>query len=443
MWYDNKSSYRDWQFAVLVTDVNLYILFMKIYDLVVIGGGPAGLMAAGRAAELGAQVLLLEKNQALGIKLLMTGGGRCNLTNQLPARLLAAALGTNGQWLLSALSRFDAETVMEFFQQRGVVLRTEANGRVFPDSNQASEILAVLVSYAKTAGVDIKTNAPVASLVTEAESISQLVLKDKNVVRANNFLIATGGRSYPSSGASGDAYDWLRAIGHRVITPQAALSPIILQTPALSLEGVSIVGGRLSLYQGREKLAQEEGDFLFTAQGISGPASLNLSRQIARQSSVSLTVSLDLLPEMNSEELEAEIVTLVASNKQAEIKNIMARLLPKKVVHFLLTQLSIDTDKKGHSLTRSERLELVTMFKDWRFGILSLRGFNEAMVTVGGVDLREVDGRTMLSRLYSNLYFAGEVLDLDGPTGGYNLQVAWTTGYIAGESAAAAIKLSI
>lgn len=416
---------------------------MKTYDLVVIGGGPAGLMAAGRAAELGAKVLLLEKNQALGIKLLMTGGGRCNLTNQLPARLLAAALGTNGQWLLSALSRFDAEAVMAFFQQRGVVLRTEANGRVFPDSNQAGEILSVLVNYAKLAGVDIKTNTPVASLVTETGSVVHLVLKDKSVVKASNFLIATGGRSYPSAGASGDAYNWLRAIGHRVITPQAALSPIILQNPAESLEGISIVGARLSLYQGRERLAQEEGDLLFTARGISGPASLNLSRQIARQSSVSLTVSLDLLPEMNSEELEAEIVTLVASNKQAEIKNIMARLLPKKVVHFLLTQLSIDTDKKGHSFTRSERLELVTMFKDWRFDILSLRGFNEAMVTVGGVDLREVDGRTMLSRLYSNLYFAGEVLDLDGPTGGYNLQVAWTTGYIAGESAAAAIKLSI
>ncbi|MFA6995145.1 MAG: NAD(P)/FAD-dependent oxidoreductase [Patescibacteria group bacterium] len=409
---------------------------MTRYDVVVIGGGPAGLMAAGRAAELDARVLLLEKNQKLGIKLLMTGGGRCNFTNNSPTRLLAEAYGVNGSWLLAGLSRFGPTEIIKFLEERGVRTRLEDGGRIFPQSNQASEILKVLTDYVKSNGTKIKTKSPVVKIIKERNRIIKVVLADQTEITATNFIIAAGGKSYPLSGSSGDAYTWLSELGHKVVNPQAGLCLIKVKENVKELEGLSLSGAQIKLYLDIKKISAEAGDFIFTSRGLSGPAALNLSRIIARQGIGNLKIKIDFSPDETTEDLDRKIQRLLVENKQMAIKNILSKLYPARLVIFALTQTKINPAKKGNGLTRLERKALVSFFKEFNLQIMSLGGFNEAMITVGGVDLKEVDPKTMVSKIISNLYLAGEVLNLDGPTGGYNLQIAWTTGYLAGDNAA-------
>lgn len=409
---------------------------MDNYDLIVIGGGPAGLIAAGRAAELGASVLLLEKNSNLGVKLLMTGGGRCNFTNKIPPRAFADAYGANGKWFLSGLTRFGSNELINFFKREGLKIKVEAAGRVFPESDQASELLNLLVEYAEHNGVMIKLASSVIKLEDDNKKIQAVVLSDGTTLRAKKFIIATGGRSYPSSGSTGDAYAWLRALAHRVIKPRPALSPILLNDDIKELQGISLTEIELRLFQGDKKLGSAIGDMIFTGSGLSGPAPLNLSRIIARHPGVPLEVKLDFMSAVNQEVLEQNILALTQENSRLDLKNIIADLVPKKLAAYLLAAAGISGSTKGNGLTKAERQSLVKALKAYSVSVKSLRGFEEAMITVGGVDLREVDPKTMGSKLFSNLYFAGEILDLEGPTGGYNLQVAWTSGYIAGESAA-------
>jgi len=409
---------------------------MKIYDVVVIGGGPAGLIATGRAAEFGARVLLLEKNKTLGVKLLMTGGGRCNFTNQSSARVLAEAFGENGRWLLSGLTRFGSDDIINFFTERGLKIKVEAGGRVFPENNDAREILKLLIDYIKLNNGEIKTEAKVVKIIKDGDKIFKLILSDETEVRAKNFIIATGGKSYPLSGSSGDAYDWLTALGHKIISPKAALSPIIVKESVEDLEGLSLSGAKIKLFQGDKKVAESAGDFIFTACGLSGPAALSLSRAIARFNNKNLKLKIDFSPETSNDELKDKIKDLIANNKQVDIKNILAKIYPKRLVNFVLTVCQINPEKKGNGITRLECQVMLNFFKDYELQVLNLGGFAEAMITVGGIDLKEVNPKTMASKILPNLYLAGEVLDLDGPTGGYNLQAAWTTGYLAGENAA-------
>jgi len=409
---------------------------MKIYDVVVIGGGAAGLIAAGRAAELGASVLLLEKNQELGIKLLMTGGGRCNFTNQSPVRLLSQSLGVNGRWLLSGLSRFGPNQIINFFEERGVKIRVEAGGRVFPESSNAREILKVLVDYVKLGGVDIKTKSSVVKIVKKENRIVKLILADKTEITALAFVLACGGKSYPHSGSSGDAYAWLENLGHKIVNPKAALSPIMVKEKVKELEGLSLKDASLSLFQAEKKINEENGDFLFTSNGLSGPAALNLSRSVARQVNRDLKIKIDFFPYETREGLGQKIEFFIAKNKQADIKNILSRFCHKRLVNFALEQIKINPSKKGNEVARLEKLKIIDFLKNYSLRLFGLGGFNEAMVTVGGVCLKEVDPKSMASKIITNLFLAGEILDLDGPTGGYNLQIAWTTGHLAGENAA-------
>lgn len=407
------------------------------YDIVVIGGGPSGLMAAGRAAELGAKVLVLEKNQALGVKLLMSGGGRCNFTNLSPVRILAEAFGINGRWLLSGLNCFGPDDVVEFFRARGVESHTEKGGRVFPEGDRANDILSVLVNYVKSNGGEIKTNSEVSKLLVNNKSIEKLILINQSEIVANKYIIACGGQSYPSSGSNGDAYKWLKIIGHKIIAPKAALSQSILKESTKELEGLSVNDAEIKLIVDNKFIKSEYGDFLFTARGISGPAALNLSRTAAKYSGRKLNLEIDFFPEESDKELEEKIITIINNNKQVDSKNAFSQLSNKRLISYILNNTEINPTKKANGITRLEREAIGKQLKGLRFEIAGLGGFNEAMITVGGVELKEVDPKTMASKIIDNLYLTGEILDLDGPTGGFNLQAAWTTGYIAGENSAA------
>ncbi|MEI7451878.1 MAG: NAD(P)/FAD-dependent oxidoreductase [Candidatus Falkowbacteria bacterium] len=409
---------------------------MSIYDVVVVGGGASGLIAAGRASELGARVLLLEKNKQLGVKLLMTGGGRCNFTNQSSPRVLAEAFGQNGKFLLSGLNRFGSEELIDFFSVRGLKYKIEDRGRVFPEGNKAQEILKLLVDYIKDGHGEIKTDSKVTKIIKTGNKISKLILADGSEIIAKKFIIATGGKSYPLSGSSGEAYSWLAELGHKIIKPRAALSPIIISENIKDLEGLSLSGAELTLVHNGQKIGHSFGDFIFTSRSLSGPAVLSLSRDSVRASVNKAEVVIDFCPDLSAEDLEDKIIALVAENKQVDIKNILARIFPKRLSNFILLNNRINPDKKANGLTKIERQLLVMAFKKYSLTTFGVGDFTEAMITLGGVDLKEVDPKTMASKLYSNLYLAGEVLDLDGPTGGYNLQAAWTTGYLAGEAAA-------
>lgn len=409
---------------------------MKIYDVVVIGGGPSGLMAAGRAAELGASVLLLEKNKSLGIKLLMSGGGRCNFTNLAPNRIFCEEVGLNGRWLLSGLSRYGSNEAIDFFSSRGLQIKIEDRGRVFPASNQAKDVLKVLQDYINTGGVTIATNATVAKIVSKNNKIEKLILENKKEIFAKNYILASGGKSYPLSGSSGDAYVWLQTLGHKIITPRAALSPVIVSDVIKDLEGLSINEAKVSFYKNNKKIKSESGDFIFTSRGLSGPVILNLSRAIAREDANKLKIIIDFFPNESLSDLEIRFRDLIDQNKQSDLINILSQIIHKRLASYLLQRLDIKSEKKGNGVTRFEREAIIKALKEFTFNVSSLGGFNNAMVTVGGLDLKEVDPKTMKSKIINNLFVAGEVLDLDGPTGGYNLQIAWTTGYLAGENAA-------
>jgi hypothetical protein len=342
----------------------------------------------------------------------------------------------NGRWLLSGLSRFGAAEMIGFLEERGVKTRTEAGGRVFPQSGQARAVLEALLDYIKKGKVEIRIGTTVQEIIEKSGRVAKLILADRTEIVANNFIITTGGASYPLSGSSGDAYAWLKALGHEIIAPRAALCPIIVKERIKELEGLSLADAVLTLYHDTEKIGREAGSFLFTSRGLSGPAALNLSRSVARQGKGGLEVKIDFFPDEDAVSLDNRLKDMINANKQMAIKNILSRLTHKRLAGFILASLAIEPAKKGDSLTKAERRALINLLKTYRLSVSGLAGFEEAMVTAGGVSLKEVDPKTMASKIIPNLYLAGEVLDLEGPTGGYNLQAAWTTGYLAGENAA-------
>ncbi len=408
-----------------------------IYDVAVIGGGASGLMAAGRAGEQGAKVVLLEKNGSVGLKLLMTGGTRCNLTNNIAdSKILATNFGSAGRFLISAFSRFGPKEVIAFFNGRGVATKIENNNRVFPVSDNGREVLKVLVDYAQAAGVMIMTNAVVKNIILEKGKIAELVLSDGKKIKAINYIIATGGRSYPVTGSSGDAYDWLRRLGHNIITPSPALVSILVENDFIAaLEGLSREEVRLTLWQDKKKIASENGDILFMAAGLSGPAALNLSRFIRLPLSDNLSLSIDFFPEFKIESLDEELRKIFSGSNKA-VRNSLAGIIPPKLIPVIGSLAPLDMDKLANSVSKIERQQLGGLLKDFRLGLRGLGGYDKAMITAGGLDLKEVDPKTLRSKIIPNLFVAGEVLDIAGPTGGFNLQACWSTGRIAGEAAA-------
>ncbi len=412
---------------------------MTQYDVVVIGGGPAGMMAAGRAAECGARVVLLEKNETLGKKLLITGGGRCNLTNaEFDRNIFLTKFNGAAKFLFSPFSQFGVEETLNFFHAREMPTKIEEGKRVFPVSDKSQSVLDALVGYMRRGGVSVLSKREVIGFETSADAIGGVRLKGGEMLRANAYVLATGGKSHPETGSTGDGFRWLESIGHTIAEPRTALVPICLGDPWIrSLSGVSLEEAKMTVFLDGEKKEAQEGKLLFTHFGLSGPLALNMSRHIGeclRRGEVIL--SIDFFPHSNSDEVDQNIQSIFEHQKNKQIKNSLDGFLAPLLVPIVLRLAKIPPETPVHSVSRASRLALVRVVKDLRLIVSGLLDESKAIATSGGVALEEVDFKTMRSRLFPNLYLVGDLLNIDRPSGGYSLQLCWTTGFVAGTSAA-------
>jgi len=406
------------------------------YDLIVIGGGPAGMIAAGRAGERGARVVLLEKNNHLGLKLLSTGHGRCNFTNrQADTKETINAYGGGYKFLFSVFDKFGVEDTIKFFANLGISAKTEDNGRVFPLSDKAGDVLRALTLYLEESGVKIKLGAEINAIKAGNDKIKKVLLKNGERIIGKNFLISTGGRSYPETGSTGDAYEWLAKLGHKIINPRPALAPIVVKEKIVkNLEGLSLKDIGINVYQNNKKIISRIGNIIFTADGISGPAILDLSSRFGLLLTSPTLIKIDFQPEIESVELEKQLQKNFHRSRNKIFKNYLSGIVPPKLVPVIIKHFRINGQKYVSAVTKEERQALASALKEFTFEVQGVKGFNKAMITAGGVDVNEIDPRTMRSKLFDNLFMAGEILNLDGPTGGYNLQICWSTGFVAGDS---------
>lgn len=411
----------------------------EIFDVAVIGGGPAGMMAAGRAAELGARVIVLEKNPGLGKKLLITGGGRCNIFNaEFNTHRLVDKYGKKGKSLFSTFSQFDVAATQEFFESKNLKIKVEAEQRAFPVTDRAEDVHKTMVQYLKSGNVTVRTSAVVTGLQSADGKITGVQLKD-SLVQAKNYILATGGKSHPETGSTGEGFLWMRKLGHTVIQPDPALVPVTLKDKWVSdISGISLKDVKITVFLNGAKEISKKGKMLFTHVGISGPLVLNMSKTIGQLlSSGDVLLALDLYPSLDPGAMDAKVLEVFERGKNKMIKNNIGDLVQPRLGHVLLELAKIDGDTPLNKLTREERLAFARLLKNIPMHVKGLLGADKAIVTGGGVDLKEVEFKTMQSKLFSNLYLAGDILDFDRPSGGYSLQICWTTGYIAGTSAVA------
>jgi len=440
----------------------------KFFDVVVIGGGPSGMMAAIEASELGAKVALLEKNSGLGRKLLLTGKGRSNITRaEFNSKELAKKYGREGDFLLYPLSVFGVKETLKFFEEHGLKTKIERGKRIFPQSDKAGDVLNVLIQSLKKNNVSILTKAEVGEIFISSEAlptgeagrnkvllseakevlisrneITKLFLKDGREITAKNYIICTGGKSYPQTGSTGDGYKWLQKLGHTIIKPRPALTPInIKETWPKEAQGLSLKNVELFVFQSKKNLLKKVesrfGELLFTHFGISGPIVLDLSGKIGElleKGGVSLF--LDLKPALSFEKLDKRLQSDFLKQSNKMFKNSLADLLPSKIIPVIVKLSGINQMKKVNKITKEERNKLAKLLKNLEMTVNSLLGFETAIITLGGVSLKGIDAKTMKSKLIDNLFLAGEIINLHGPTGGYNLQLCWSTGHLAGQSSA-------
>ena len=398
-------------------------------------------MAAGRAGELGRSVLLVEKNPILGKKLLITGNGRCNLTNNKPdLRTMLAKYKGNDKFLFSAFSQFGVEDTLDFFSRRGMATKEEAEGRVFPASGKAQTVLDVLAGYMKEGGVEIHTNCVVGGLWVDAAGSAtkhiRIRLKDRTELRTRSCVVATGGTARPESGSTGDGFAWLAKMGHTIIKDGVALVPIALKDAwAKKLTGVALTGIKLTTFQNKEKQDVGEGELLFTHFGISGPTVLDMSREIGELLKYGeVTVTLDMFPRFDHDALGRKFQALLNSQSNKKLKNTMSRLVPLALVPAILQLAHVNGEIPSHSTRREDRIKLVSLMKGIPLNVKGLLGVDKAAISSGGVVLEELNFKTMQSRLVPNLFIVGDLLNIDRPSGGYSLQLCWTTGFVAGSN---------
>jgi predicted Rossmann fold flavoprotein len=408
-------------------------------DIIVIGGGPAGLMAAGSAAECGAQVLLLEKMNRPGRKLCITGKGRCNLTSALPIEDHLDHFGRNGLFLRQAFYRFSNTDLIDFFITRGIPTVTERGNRVFPASQNARDVVDALVTWIKRRHVTIQCKTPVKKLVIRDGRVWGVRLHDNVEKTASRVIITSGGISYPATGSTGDGYRFAQQAGHAIVPLRPGLVP--LETAgdcARRLQGLSLRNCAVRLVIDGKERAAEFGEMLFTHFGVSGPVILSLSRHAAAalKDSRNVEVAVDLKPALDENKLDNRIQREITECGKRKTRTLLKHLLPQKLIDVCADITGLDTRKPVNQLNSAERLRLRKWLKDVRLQVTGIRPFEEAIITSGGVALDEIDPRTMESQLVSGLYFAGEILDLDADTGGFNLQAAFSTGYVAGTAAA-------
>lgn len=410
---------------------------LPVWDVVVIGGGPAGMMAAGRAAELGARVALLEKNPSLGKKLLITGGGRCNVTNaEFDTRVFLAKFKKSDKFLFSAFSQYGVKEALDFFHSRKMPTKVEAEKRVFPESNKSVSVWETLVAYMRQGGVAVFKNSAVSGFVKKGNVVLAAKLKDGREIQGHSFILATGGKSRPETGSTGEGFSWLKAVGHTVVDQGAALTPVAIKDAWVKrLQGVSLAGVKLTILQGGVPQGVSKGKILFTHFGVSGPMVLNASRDIGELLKYgSVVLSLDLFPTLDAGALDRKVREALGEKSNKQFKNILALLVPAAFAPVLVELSGVPGETFGHSVTREQRKKFISLLKDLRMDVSGLLGADKAIVTSGGVALQEVDFKTMRSRKIENLYLVGDVLNIDRPSGGYSLQLCWTTGFVAGSS---------
>lgn len=425
----------------------------KDKHIIVAGGGAAGMMAAVAAAQEGCRVSLYEKNEKLGKKLFITGKGRCNVTNACDMEELFAAVVTNRKFLFSSFYGFTNEDVMNLFENAGLPLKTERGNRVFPCSDHSSDVIAALERMMHQAGVKVYLRQEIKGLEVRQEQdpdtgkISRVCcgirLKGpdgrESRVEADGVILATGGLSYPSTGSTGDGHEWARMLGHQVTELLPALVPFETaeQEEVKALQGLSLKNIEIAVYNGKKELYREFGEMLFTHFGVSGPVILSASSFCARAVAKGpLKLMIDLKPALSPDQLDERILRDFSESKNRQFKNSLNHLYPAKLIPEIIRRSGIDPEKQVNEITRQERRRLTEVTKGLSFTLTGLRPFKEAIITQGGVSVKEADPSTMESKQVKGLYFAGELLDLDAVTGGFNLQIAWSTGWQAGKAAA-------
>ena len=414
----------------------------KTWDVVVMGGGPAGMMAAGRAGELGKNALLIEKNRTLGVKLLITGGGRCNVTNaETDVRKFLSKFKGSDKFLFSSFSRYGVKETLDFFHSKNMPTKVENELRVFPASERAQSVWGVLVENMRKNKVEVLSDSPVTGFILNEDKteIKAVKLINGKIVKGKKFILATGGKSRPETGCTGDGFKWLAEIGHKVIDQESSLVPIAIKDRWVKmLQGITLPNVKITVIQNGKAWAKKAGKILFTHFGISGPTILNMSRDIGDLlADGEVVLSLDLLPNINIEDLNKKLQELFQKESKRKIKNVLRLFegLPTNVAHAVIDLAKVDAEKFCHSVTKEERTALIKTLKNMTTKVSSLLGVDKAVITSGGVVLEEIDFKNMRSRLFENLYLIGDILNVDRPTGGYGLQLCWTTGYLAGTDA--------
>ena len=410
--------------------------------IIVIGGGPSGMMAASRAAELGAKILLLEKTPRVGNKLRITGKGRCNITNIGAIERFIENYGVNGRFLYNCYHRFFNEQLIDFLKSNGVEVVVERGGRVFPKSGDAHEITDVLQRIMNQNRVTVLYNKRVIKLIVRDDAIRAVKCDNGKVYTADAVILATGGMSYPDTGSSGDGYQLVREIGHQIVKPSPALVPLEIEDDFISsLQGLALENVELTAFQlpGKKPFASLFGDMMFTDLGISGPIVLTMSKTIIehlKNDTGRVELSINFKPALTAQILDNRLLRELSANGKMKVKNMMHHLLPVRFIDVFLKRIALSGEKQCGEITKSERTSIVSALQDFRLTVSGHRPIAEAIITAGGIALDEINPKTMESKIVKGLYFCGEVIDIDGNTGGYNLQAAFSTGYLAGESAA-------
>ncbi|WP_018249671.1 BaiN/RdsA family NAD(P)/FAD-dependent oxidoreductase [Orenia marismortui] len=406
------------------------------YDLIVVGGGPAGMMAAGTAANRGKKVLLIEKNAQVGKKILITGKGRCNLTNDCQVEDIIDNFPNTGKFLYSSLYSFSNWQLRDFFKQLGVETKVERGNRVFPVSDSARDIVEALKNFMESAGVEIKLNTAIQEIITEDKKVVGVRSRDGEVYSANNVLVAVGGKAYPTTGSSGDGYGMAKSLGHNLIKAKPSLVPLKVKEEWFKeLQGLNLKNITVSLVIDGKKKKEEFGEMLFTHFGVSGPIILTLSRDVLDYlGKHQIKLAINLKPALSYEQLDNRLQRDFEKYSRKQFKNSLIDLLPSKIIPVIVNLLSIPEDKFVHQITTEEREEIISLLTNLEMTIIGTMGFRQAIVTSGGIDTDEINPSTMESKIIDSLYFAGEVIDVDAYTGGYNLQGAFSMGYVVGNN---------
>mgnify|MGYP003747944699 FL=1 len=410
-------------------------MFFLKYDVIVVGGGPAGMIAAGTAASRGKSTMLAEKNEKLGKKLFITGKGRCNVTNTADFDEFMKNIPKNSKFFFSSFSSFSNDDLILLLESLGLKTKVERGGRVFPESDKSGDVIKALERYLNKNKVDVKLNSKLLDIRQKDGAVTGALFDNGQVVECSSIIICTGGLSYPLTGSTGDGYRIAGKAGHSIVEPRPSLVPLVSNDAFIKeLQGLSLKNVAIKAYAEGKLLYEDFGEMLFTHYGLSGPvilsASFFISDYLRRKKEI--IISIDLKPALSEEELDKRIIRDFEKNINKQFKNSLDQLLPQKLIPVVISRSGIDESKEVHQITKQERKDMVKLLKGFTVTVSDTRPIEEAIVTSGGINLKEINPRTMESKLVKGLYFAGEIIDLDAFTGGFNLQIAFSTGYAAG-----------